>query len=114
MSEVEKVMVRDISDPFADTFFDDKYLSELFDCTIYPNPSKEFVKISYTLYENATLSINLVNIFGQKIKEIQPVLQQQASSYSYQLNLSELPSGTYFLVFSLNHTIKTYKIVISK
>lgn len=110
LSEKEKVMVQNISDPFPDT----DLLSSVFEYTVYPNPSKETLSISYLLHDDSTIAIDMVNVYGKKVKTVQPTMQQQAGSYTYQLNLLELPSGTYFLLFSLNHTIKTHKIVITK
>ncbi len=85
-----------------------------FSYTVYPNPSDEFINIIYSLNTEMYLSIELVNLFGQKIKTILPKQNQQEGNYSIQIPISDFLSGTYFLtISSVNHT-KTEKIIINK
>ena len=60
------------------------------------------------------LSIDLVNLFGKKIKTILPKQKQQSGDYTLQIPISIFSTGTYFLNISSNNQINTEKIVINK
>ena len=60
------------------------------------------------------LSVELLDLFGKKVKTILHKQNQQAGSYTLQIPVSDFSVGTYFLtISSANHT-KTEKIVINK
>ena len=89
------------------------YISS-FSYSVYPNPSDEFINITYSLASNMFISIELVNLFGQKIKTVIPSEYQQVGTYTIQLSLSEFSSGTYFLIISSDNQTDTEKIIINK
>ena len=82
--------------------------------TVSPNSSNDFLNITYSLDAEMPLSIELVDLFGQKIKMILPKHQQQAGSHALQMPISELYTGTYFLIISSNNQTKTVKIIVNK
>jgi len=86
----------------------------VFSYTVYPNPSDEFINITYSLDTEIFLSIELVNFLGQKIKTILPNQDHQAGTYILQISVSDLSTGIYFLTISSKDQIKTEKIIINK
>ncbi len=85
-----------------------------FSYTVYPNPSGEFINITYSLDTEMLLSIELTNLFGQKIKTVLPEQNQQAGTNSLQVSVSDFSTGTYFLTISSANQIKTEKIIINR
>lgn len=81
---------------------------------VIPNASNELIDMAYSLDIEMSLSIEMVDIFGQKIKTILPKQNQKAGNYSLQMPVSDLPTGTYFLIISSNNQTKTEKIIINK
>jgi N-acetylneuraminic acid mutarotase len=68
--------------------------------SIYPNPTTGNVTL-YNIPENA-ISIQIVNILGQKIAEFKP---------SANIDLSKLQSGLYYIKFITSNSIITQKII---
>jgi hypothetical protein len=85
-----------------------------FSYTIYPNPTDEFINITYSLDIEMLLSIELVNLFGQTIRTVLPKQNQQAGTYIFQISVSDFSTGTYFLTISSTNQTKTEKIIINK
>ena len=82
--------------------------------TIFPDPSNEFINITYSLDREMPLSIELVDLFGNKIKTILPKQNQQAGNKNLQIPISDFSIGTYFLTISSSNLSKTEKIIINK
>jgi hypothetical protein len=78
---------------------DDNFISSYVD--IYPNPTKGLLHIESN--ENfEKISVSIFNLFGAKIYEIEN---------TYNLDLNNLSSGTYFLRIDLNGELETHKII---
>ena len=112
-STASKVMVQNVPD------YDDIAKIQIgnksdFSYTVFPDSSDEFINITYSLDTEMPLSIELVDLFGKKVKTILHKQNQQAGNYTLQVPVSDFSVGTYFLtISSANHT-KTEKIVINK
>jgi len=85
-----------------------------FSYKVFPNPSNELINIQYFLNTEVTLSIELVNFLGQRVKTILPKQNQQAGSYELQIPVSEFATGTYFLTISSANQTKIEKIIINQ
>ena len=85
-----------------------------FSYSVFPDTSNELMNITYSLDTQKSLSIELVDLFGQIIKTILPKHDQQAGNYTLQIPLSDLSTGSYFLTISSNNHKKTEKIIINK
>jgi hypothetical protein len=85
-----------------------------FSYSVYPNPTDEFINITYFLDTDMFLFIELANLFGQKIKTVLSKQNQQAGTYTLQIPVSEFSTGTYFLTISSTNQTKTEKIIINK
>ncbi|MBP5614743.1 MAG: T9SS type A sorting domain-containing protein, partial [Bacteroidales bacterium] len=91
----------------------DELVSSDFTYKVYPNPSSENINIECVLKTNTMLSVELVNLFGQKIKTVWHKQERQAGVYNGQFSVSNLPAGIYFLVISSNNQTITEKIIVN-
>ncbi len=104
-----KVIVQNVPIEIADIPIDNK---PDFSYTVFPNSSNEFITITYVLEKKMPLSIELVDLFGEKIKTIQPKKKQMSGCYTIQIPVSDLSTGTYFLTISSNNQKNEEKIII--
>jgi hypothetical protein len=70
--------------------------------SVYPNPGREALAVSYQLEQDATINVQLVNLQGQVVSQLNGGLQE-AGNYSQTLeNLGGLNDGLYMLVIRAN------------
>ena len=81
--------------------------------TIFPDSSNGFINILYSLETEKSLSIELVDLFGKRIKTILPKQYQKAGNYTLKIPVSDLPTGICFLTISSTNQSKTEKIIIN-
>jgi len=75
-------------------------------CSVYPNPTNNFLTLKVGDYENANFSYWLYGVSGNLI-ETKKVLSNET-----QISLGNQVSGSYFLkITSGNKEIKTFKII---
>ncbi len=88
-------------------------VDELFvngEVSIYPNPVDNQLNIEFAAKDNLDLSINLTDISGRVI--IQNSYSATAGTNKYQLNLSDISRGVYFLSITENSGSLKYKVVV--
>ena len=78
---------------------------------VYPNPSKDVISIKYELTNSANVSIDLLNIMGEKIQEILTTEHQVNDKYNYSINLKDYSCGIYFLKFTVNNSENYIKVI---
>ncbi len=76
---------------------------------IYPNPNNGNFIINTQLTKTENISISLYNLLGAKIKQFDYV-----KSYPLQMNLNDLPNGSYFIKLNSGNNVLTKKVFISK
>jgi len=72
--------------------------------SFYPNPTKDFINLDFSGYNDTEIYAEVFNMLGQKIKVFENV------GISKNLDLSELISGIYLLKISHNGASQTIKI----
>ncbi len=79
----------------------------------YPNPFNPSTTISFDLRSRAFVSLTVFNSIGQ---EVALLANQELHSgyYSYQFNISDLPSGVYFYRLQAGSDIDTKKFTLLK
>ena len=79
--------------------------------SIFPNPTSDFVTVSFDLEKPSHLEIDLYDIAGTKVKDIHSGFVSE-QLFTKTISVGNLPVGTYFIKISThkNYTIK--KIII--
>jgi len=77
--------------------------------TIYPNPNNGNFIVNSQLKATENVNISLYNLLGAKIQEFNNV-----KSYPFQINVTDLPNGSYFVKFNSGKNTITKKVFISK
>jgi len=81
--------------------------------SIFPNPTNGMVTIDYTLYADAPISIELYNMYGQRVKLIAPKQNQKAGAYSIQTSVAGLVAGTYIVKVTSGNQVESKQLVIN-
>lgn len=80
---------------------------------MFPNPSNDKVNVKYNLLKESNVSFSVTDINGKIVKESKPKMYQPGE-HKTEIDVSELPSGNYFLSIHLNNQILNNKFVILK
>lgn len=86
-------------------------IPELEFSNIFPNPTTEELTLEYELLTPTYLSIQLVDVRGQKLQTISAYHKAAAGLYQKNLNLDFLDTGVYFLQIQSEEQLKMFKIV---
>ena len=70
--------------------------------TFYPNPVKDVLNLSYS--ENIT-KVQVINLLGQEVRT------NSMDATQAQVDMSNLPSGTYLVKVTANNKVKTIKVI---
>jgi hypothetical protein len=79
---------------------------------VYPVPARNEVNINFNVAENNNVSIDLINISGQKLYTERK--NDFKGVYYSQINLSHYTSGLYFMVVKIGQNSYTRKFVCTK
>ncbi|PBQ32278.1 hypothetical protein CNR22_11010 [Sphingobacteriaceae bacterium] len=84
--------------------------SSISQVSVFPNPASDITNISYFLSQSKTISIQLIDIKGQVIKELYK--QEDAPGFHTQiLNLNGVASGVYFIKTNANQQKVSQKLI---
>ncbi len=92
----------------------DNVISKNTDLSIYPNPTSGEFTIKYDVNKRADIKIEIYNTVGAMVKTVVDQPNQYEGRYQIPINLSDLPSGIYFVNLSNNGKSVTEKVVIEK
>ena len=79
--------------------------------SIYPNPSNGKVYIEAKSEINKIKDVTFYDLLGEQVKYI---VNNKSSQGPYYIDLSDLPSGAYFLKASTDKQFTIQKIILSK
>ena len=113
-STTRKLMVINMPEEYVDTADIQIENKSDFFHSVFPDSSNEFIIITYSLNTKMSLSIELVDLFGHRIKTILPKQNQQVGDYTLRIPVSDFSTGTYFLTISSTNQTRTKKIVINR
>ena len=77
---------------------------------IYPNPTQNFIQVDFALDQSATVKISLYGVDGRLVKQLNQTAYL-SGSHSERISLSELESGTYFVVVETDNNRKATPII---
>lgn len=96
----------------------DKGVGFLQNASVAPNPVKHSTAISFeVLKDNASVSVEIYNALGDKVKTIVQDQTMRTGKHSYNLDVTELPSGTYYSRVSAGPDqayVRTTQFTVSK
>ncbi len=76
---------------------------------LYPNPTSELLQIAFNLDRTYDLDIEVYDVFGQLLRSI-PTNQYYQEQMT--LDVSELPTGLYYVVFESEGVKTPFKVVV--
>lgn len=84
---------------------------EISSLEVYPNPTSNIINIRFNVKENSDISFELIDLEGRKIQtnKVEKII---LGLYEKELNVSEIPNGSYFLKISVNGKSTTEKVNI--
>ena len=79
----------------------------------YPNPFNPNTSISYSIPENAFVTLKIYDVLGNEVEEL---INEQKESGNYQIdfNASELSSGIYYYTLTAGNFTSTKKMSLIK
>lgn len=80
---------------------------------ITPNPARETSRISFELKEVATITLDLFDAQGEKVRTL-VTARYVPGVYSYDLNVNDLPNGPYLIRLQAGDQIYTQKMNVVK
>ena len=78
---------------------------------VYPNPIVDVANISYNITSNSDVKINLYNIQGKLVKNVD-LSNQTIGKHNYQFNIKGLPQGTYILNIVAGNKTNSKRVIV--
>jgi len=64
--------------------------------SVEPNPSSEGIRFNYSISNPQSITIAIYNMLGERVASISEGYKSEGT-YSKEINISQLPSGAYYL-----------------
>lgn len=81
---------------------------------VFPNPvTNGFAQVKLDLVETENVRISIYNIQGRYVKEV-PMQRLAGGNHILQLDLNDLPNGTYVLAAEIGREVKTTRFIVMK
>lgn len=81
-----------------------------FDLNIFPNPASEYLNIKFNSEKPESILISIMDLSGKVL--VQEKKENISGSYSIQLNIKELSTGSYFLRILAGNKVETKKLIV--
>jgi len=81
---------------------------------IYPNPLSQFGNITYELPVDSKVSIMLFDAMGKRVNTLAENQKQQAGQHQLDFNVTNLPTGIYYLKLQSNENDIIKKLMVTK
>ena len=79
----------------------------------YPNPFNPNTSISYSIPENAFVTLKIYDVLGNEVVELINERKEQGN-YQIDFNASELSSGIYYYTLTTGNFTSTKKMILVK
>ncbi len=80
------------------------------DLNVYPNPTRDLTSVSMMLADPARVEMNMVDMMGRNVMSIHAG-QMSTGAHRFDIDMSTLPSGIYFLRTAVDNSIAVKKVV---
>jgi len=84
-----------------------------FALNVFPNPAVKNTKITYTLATNAEVTIDVMNVLGEKVSTVS-LGKLSVGKQEYELNIEALSVGSYLIKLSAGEASETVKITVTE
>ncbi len=75
--------------------------------TMYPNPFKDWLQISFELHYNAITSLTIYDSKGQEVSQVVNSEEQEEGKHQYHLQTSDWKKGIYYSILETKEGCKT-------
>jgi hypothetical protein len=66
--------------------------------SVYPNPGNDYIQVEYDLVETADVKVQMVNLQGQVVKQLDNSLQDAGNYMQVLDNIGDMQEGLYFII----------------
>jgi len=80
---------------------------------LFPSPASSTTKIIYSISKATDISIDLMNVLGEKINTVS-VGTQSPGKHEYQMNMESLSEGIYFVKLNAGEQSQTVKVTVAR
>ncbi|HRE40816.1 MAG TPA: T9SS type A sorting domain-containing protein [Ignavibacteria bacterium] len=80
----------------------------------YPNPFNPSTNISFSIPKSSTVSLKVFDLNGKEVISAINNLFYNGGEYLYSINMSEFPSGVYYIKLSSENSSSTRKMILLK
>ncbi|HZF99518.1 MAG TPA: C25 family cysteine peptidase, partial [Chitinophagales bacterium] len=98
----------------ATAIFENETSNMVNDANVFPNPATAQATLWYAIGQNADVSIDVYNVLGQHVTELQATVKQNAGSYNVDLHTATWPAGQYLIKFIVNGHVFARKLNVIK
>lgn len=88
-------------------------IKEAFNFSLYPNPSSDKTTFHYSLLIDSKVSYKLIDLAGKELITSQQV-EIEKGKHQIDISTANLSEGIYSLVFEVNGSFSTHKLVVKK
>ena len=82
--------------------------------SISPNPGNSHINLRYTISEKGAVDISIFDMMGRKVKNLVNSVTDNFGNFIRKVDIKDLPTGNYFVVFRSPTIIESRNIVIIK
>jgi hypothetical protein len=81
---------------------------------VYPNPADDALHVNFTLMNNETVAVELLDVLGKKVLSLPAMSGSDLESpeRSIELSLANIPSGIYFVSLNKNGFVSKHKVLV--
>lgn len=80
--------------------------------SLFPNPAVNYSKVNYTLNKASNVSLDILNLLGEKINSIS-LGTQSAGKQEYQVSFEAMKEGIYFIKLNAGDASQTAKCIVT-
>lgn len=81
---------------------------------VFPNPANAYVTVEYSLLKQSTVKIEMLDVVGKNMKQVQAPVSQAQGSYSQNVPIDMLSPGMYFMKLYIDGNEATVKLCITR